>query len=48
MGFAERSALLSPARSEELAELLQPLHHEHGRHAVDKVLAYARSIAGGA
>ncbi|HEX4870268.1 MAG TPA: RDD family protein [Moraxellaceae bacterium] len=46
IAFAERSARLSPARQEELADLLQPLTRARGRAGVEKLRGLARWLAG--
>ena len=46
IGFAERAPRLSEARRIELADLLEPVHGERGEAAHEKLLAYARWVAG--
>ena len=46
IGFAERAPQLSAARRIELADLLEPLHGERGEAADEKLMAYARWVAG--
>lgn len=48
VNFAERSASLSPARREELAELLPALTGADGERAVNTLLAQARWLSGAA
>lgn len=46
MNFAERAPKLSQQRQIELAEMFEPLHHQHGEAAVKMLLSYAQGIAG--
>lgn len=46
IAFAERSLRLSPARQEELADLLEPLTRARGPDGVERVRAIARWLAG--
>ncbi len=47
VAFAERSVRLTPARAEELSDLLRPLTGTPGPEGLRRVLAYARHAWGG-
>jgi len=44
--FAERAALLTPARQEELSDLLEPLSGRNGTAGVRQLVAYANGLLG--